>query len=295
MGLARTRTADNHDAFHCDSHVRGTGTSRERDDRDVAVVARERPKIAVVTGEDNTAAEPNRRRHDGGIYRVARVEAVTTHQSAGDACDAVVKGHDAVAPTDDSVHSRVATTAAVHLGEHARWDANERAASRRFGERSLCAPGRDCALAGRGESTHGLAVEHEEGWHRASSAALAWARLVRPLHQFERGGGFGHEAFVRRAEDLLEIGEQVAEFLAFQLVTNRSGDEAAQAAGARSALNGVDEVFFHGDGDLSQCHAELSYFTPTCNWRPRVSCSRLSFVPVLGAFRHADAVAHLSR
>lgn len=201
---------------------------------------------------------------------MARVELVATEQTAGGTGDAVIERHDAIGTTDDPVDGGVATRAPVDIRQYCGRDPDESVALGSFGEDRLHPAGGHTTLTRGCKNTHRLAVEEQERRHR-SGAASAGTRLVRSVHLIEGGGCFGHEILVRGAERLLQLGEQLCELLALELVTDGPRDEPAEASRADPALHGLDEVLLHGpaEGSLMASITKTSTTDGTQRYRVR--------------------------
>jgi hypothetical protein len=91
----------------------------------------------------------------------------------------------------------------------------------------------------------------------------AGAGLALPLHAIEQIRCCGNEFLVRGSQHRLQLRQQVSEFLALELMTDRARNETTNATRANAAVELVDEVLFDSDGDLSSAHGTilpLSYF-----------------------------------
>lgn len=224
---------------------------------------RQRAEVVGIAGQHNGATKADCRRNDRCIHGMARVETISSEKAAGGTGNPMVERHDSIRAPNDTVDRCIATSAPVDLCKDRRWHAHQRVPPCRFCQDRLCTANGDAALVRAGERAQGLAVEDEERRHRASGAALARPRLVCSLDLIERGRSFGHQPLVRRAEDVLQLRDEVTQLRQLELVADRTGDEPAHASGADPLLHGVNEVLLHGHGDLPGCHVSIllhSYF-----------------------------------
>ena len=71
------------------------------------MVSRQWPQVVGVPGQHECPTQADRGCDDRGIDGVARVEPVTAEEATSEPGDAMVEGHDAIAPAHDRIDRRV--------------------------------------------------------------------------------------------------------------------------------------------------------------------------------------------
>lgn len=79
--------------------------------------------------------------------------------------------------------------------------------------------------------------------------------IRRSLYDIKECAGFAHHRLVGRAQRTFELGQQILQLLALELMADGAVDEAAQPTWADPALHLVDQPFVHSYGELASDHS----------------------------------------